>query len=587
MMSKKTAKIPVRDYYHLLKAYLKPQGRMVLLLTVLIFGSIGSQLINPQIMRYFIDTATRGGDPNILFWAAIAFMGAALIQQALSVSATYVGENLGWTTTNMLRRDLVSHCLGLDLAFHKLHTPGEMIERIDEDVTSLANFFSQFSIRVLGNMLIIIGVLVLLYLEDFRAGLTITLFVVITLTSVQMLRKKMMTYQWEARQASAELSGFIEERLAGTEDIKGNGAIPHTMLGLYKAMRHRNQKQLRANCYATTIRMTAITLHYFGIALALWIGILLAWSGKGSIGTIVLFVIYTDLIYRPIMQITRQMEDFQQAGAGIQRVQELLHMRSEIRDGDGPDLPRGPLSVTWDQVSFSYTDDNDLVLKGISFDLQPGETLGILGRTGSGKTTVTRLLTRLYDYNGGMIRLGNVELKSTRIADLRDKIGLVTQDVQLFHATVRDNVTFFNPDIADDQIYRVFEEVGLTAWLQSLPHGLDTILTGGGGLSAGEAQLLAFSRVFLRNPGLVIMDEASSRLDPATEHLMEKAIDKLLSGRTGIIVAHRLSTIMKVDKILILEDGKVREYGKRIDLIHTPGSHSNHLLATGLEEVLA
>ena len=157
----------------------------------------------------------------------------------------------------------------------------------------------------------------------------------------------------------------------------------------------------------------------------------------------------------------------------------------------------------------------------------------------------------------------------------------------MFHATVRDNVTFFNPDIADDQIYRVFEEVGLTAWLQSLPHGLDTILTGGGGLSAGEAQLLAFSRVFLRNPGLVIMDEASSRLDPATEHLMEKAIDKLLSGRTGIIVAHRLSTIMKVDKILILEDGKVREYGKRIDLIHTPGSHFNHLLATGLEEVLA
>lgn len=586
-MSKKPAKIPARDYYNLLKAYLKPQGRMVLLLTVLILGSIGSQLVNPQIMRYFIDTATRGGNSQILFWAAIAYMGAAIIQQALSVSATYVGENLGWTTTNMLRKDLVSHCLGLDLSFHKLHTPGEMIERIDEDVTSLANFFSQFSIRVFGNMIIITGVLILLYLEDFWAGLTITLFVMTTLYSVLLLRGKMMASQWEARQASAELSGFVEERLAGTEDIKGNGAIFHTMLGLYKSMRHRNQKQLRANCFATTIRMTAFTLHYVGIALALWMGILLNQNGKGSIGTIVLFVIYTDLIYRPIMQITRQMEDFQQAGAGIQRVRELLQMRSEIPDGNGPDLPCGPLSVTWDQVTFSYTDENDLVLKGISFHLQPDETLGILGRTGSGKTTVTRLLSRLYDYNGGTVHLGNIELKSTRVADLRDKIGLVTQDVQLFHASVRDNVTFFDHRITDAQIHQVFEAVGLTGWLQSLPKGLDTILTGGGGLSAGEAQLLAFSRVFLRNPGLVIMDEASSRLDPATEHLMEKAMERLLSGRTGIIVAHRLSTIMKVDKILILEEGKVREYGKRTDLINTPDSHFNHLLATGLEDVLA
>jgi ATP-binding cassette subfamily B protein len=580
------AKIPIREYYRLLATYLRPQWRTVLLLAGLILGSIGTQLINPQIMRFFIDTASQGGSPQVLIRSAIIFIAAALLQQILSVLATYVGENLGWTTTNELRSNLVSHCLSLDLSFHKLHTPGEMIERIDEDVTSLANFFSQFTIRVFGNILIIAGVLILLFMEDYRVGVTITLFVLITLFTMQMLRDKITAHQWIARQAGAELSGYIEERLAGAEDIRANGAVPHVMHGLFQQMRRRNQVQLKANCYSTSVQMSAAGLHYLGIALALLLGALLARHNRESIGTIYLFVMYTDLIFRPIMQITKQIEDFQRAGAGIQRIQELYRITPEIQDGSGPDLPAGPLPVDWKDVAFSYAADDDKVLDGISFHLEPGQTLGLLGRTGSGKTTITRLLTRLYDYDEGFIRLGGIELKETRVADLRRRVGLVTQDVQLFHATVRDNVTFFNSRISDGQIEAVFNALGLDSWLHALPHGLDTILTAGGGLSAGEAQLLALSRVFLREPGLIIMDEASSRLDPATEQIMETALEKLLAGRTGIIVAHRLSTILRVDKILILEDGAVREYGDREQLTNDPDSIFRHLLETGLEQVM-
>ncbi len=586
-MPTQPSKIPFREYYRLLATYLRPHRRTVLLLTGCIFGSIGGQLANPQIMRFFLDTATKGGSPEILLWAAIAFIGAAVIQGIFSIVATYLGENLGWTATNALRKNLLAHCLNLDLSFHKLHTPGEMIERIGEDVNALANFFSQFTIRVLGNVLIVFGVLVLLYREHVWVGLTITLFVIITLVTIQFFRSRSLPSQWTARQASAELSGYIEERLNGTEDIKASGAVPHVMRGFFQFLRNRNDKQLYANKVSARIRIAAVGLHYTGIIIALVLGIILNKNEHSSIGTVYLFILYTDLIFRPIMQITRQMEDFQQAGAGIQRIQELYRLHTNISDGNGSILSTGPLELQWEGVGFSYAGDDDKALDNISFGLNPGQTLGLLGRTGSGKTTITRLLTRLYEYDSGSIRIGGVELKTTKVANIRQRIGLVTQDVQLFHASVRDNVTFFNNAVPDQRIEAVFQELGLYQWLQSLPKGLDTLLTGGGGLSAGEAQLLALSRVFLKDPGLVIMDEASSRLDPATEQRIEAAMDTLLSGRTGIIVAHRLSTILKVDKILILENGAIQEYGDREQLARDPDSIFRHLLETGLEEVMA
>jgi ABC-type multidrug transport system fused ATPase/permease subunit len=227
------------------------------------------------------------------------------------------------------------------------------------------------------------------------------------------------------------------------------------------------------------------------------------------------------------------------------------------------------------------------VLDDISLAIAPGRVLGILGRTGSGKTTLSRLLFRLYDPTAGTIRLGGVDIRATSRADLRRRVGMVTQDVQLFHAPVRDNLTFFDETIADARIVATLEELGLLPWLSTLPDGLDTVLAAGGGLSAGEAQLLAFTRVFLRDPGLIVLDEASSRLDPATEGLLERAVDRLLENRTGIIIAHRLATVLRADDILILEGGRIREYGPREQLMADPDSRFAELLRVGMEEVLA
>lgn len=271
----------------------------------------------------------------------------------------------------------------------------------------------------------------------------------------------------------------------------------------------------------------------------------------------------------------------------MQRIEQLFRMQTALVDDGDVSLPGGALSVEFRDVSFGYV-DSDSVIEHVSFHLSAGNLLGIVGRTGSGKTTLARLLFRLYDPQLGEVCLGGVSSKSVPLHDLRKHVGMVTQDVQIFHATVRDNLTLFNRTILDEHIVAAIDDIGLSPWLDTLPAGLDSLLgSDGAGLSAGEAQLLAFTRVLFTNPGLVILDEASSRLDPATEQLIERAMVKLLIDRTGIIIAHRLATLQRVDEILVLEDGRILEYGRKEEVASDPSSRFSYLLQTGLEEVNA
>lgn len=597
-----------RQYWRLLVSYLKPQWVLVMLLAVLLFGDIGLQLANPQLMRRFIDTVQTGESTDTLPWLALLFIGVALVQQIVSVLATYVSENVSWTATNALRADLAEHCLHLDMSFHNAHTPGEMIERIDGDVTALANFFSQFVIQVLGNILLLIGVVVLLFREDWRVGLALSGFSLITLAVLARFQNIAVPHWTAERQASADLFGFLEERLAGTEEIRSSGAQAYVMRHFYRLMRQLTNKSLKAALMVNLLLNTSFLLFTLGNAVAFAVGAWLFQAGALTIGAVYIIFHYTNMLERPIRQIARQIEDLQKAGAGIARIQELFRVQSKIQAVSpaplsGPFLPDGALQVVFRNVSFGYDDavfsqDNplrnngkDLVLSDISLQLAPGTVLGLLGRTGSGKTTLTRLLFRLYDPDSGTICLGDRngvrDIRQVPLIDLRQRVGMVTQNIQLFHASVRDNLTFFDERVPDQQILHVIGEMGMWEWYQSLPEGLDTELeSGGGGLSAGEAQLLAFTRIFLQDPGLMILDEASSRLDPATEHLIERAVDKLVQGRTAIIIAHRLETVQRADEIMILEDGSIGEYGPRLELAKNPASRFFHLLQTGLEEVL-
>jgi ATP-binding cassette subfamily B protein len=608
-------RVSLREYGRLLGTYLRPQWRRALVLAVLLLGSIGLQLANPQIMRAFLDAAQAGGAMATLLRLALSFLAVAVVQQATSVLAAYFSENLGWIATNALRADLAEHCLGLDMAFHNAHTPGEMIERLDGDVTALTNFFSQFVIQVVGNGLLLVGVLFLLFRVDWRVGLTLSVFALVSMLVLGRFRNIAVPHWQAERQASADLFGFLEERLAGTEDIRANGAEAYVMRCFHQLMRNLMRRSLKAALMVNILFNTTYLLFALGTAAAFAVG---AWLFEGqvlTIGTVYIIFFYTTMLERPIRQITRQMENLQKAGAGLIRIRELFQTQAQIRDDAAQIcaatscLPPGPLAVEFQGLTFGYDDGveirkpaieelgedpKELVLRDLSFRLEQGKVLGLLGRTGSGKTTVSRLIFRLYDPDDGTICLGSdgqmVNVRQVPLAELRRRVGMVTQNIQLFHASVRDNLTFFDARIPDETILAVIRDLGLGEWYLSLPQGLDTELeSGGGSLSAGEAQLLAFTRIFLQDPGLVILDEASSRLDPATEHLVERAVDRLLHAprRTAIIIAHRLGTIQRADEILILEGGRIGEYGSRAALASDPTSRFYHLLQTGLEEVLA
>ena len=578
-------RLPLKRYLALLATYLQPQWRLALLLALLLIADATLQLVNPQILRSFIDTALAGGAVSSLLLMAALFIGLALLGQGTTVMMSYFSEYIAWTATNHLRTDLVAHCLTLDMSFHKTRTAGEMIQRIDSDVDTLSNFFSQFVLSLLFSAIMTLAILVLFFTVDWRVGIAMLLFAISTFAILSYLRRRGLPLQLMQRQMKASFFGFLSEYLAGTEDLRANGATPYVMRQFYLLLHRWFPISKNAQWAINTVTITALFLFVFANTLAVGIGIYLWSIHQASVGTVYLLSSYTMLLSGPLRQLQRQLQDLQQADASIHRIQELRNMHSQLPEDKGIQLAQGPLSVTFHNVSFSYTSDTS-VLDKLSLHITSGKVLGILGRTGSGKTTLARLLFRLYDPQAGEIRVGDVPLKDAALSDLRQRVGMVTQDVQLFHATVRDNLTFFNRAITDARILEAIHTVGLSVWYELLPNGLDSMLASGGqGLSAGEAQLLAFTRILLTNPGLVILDEASSRLDRATETLLEQATGKLFQGRTALVIAHRLTTVQRADDILILDDGHILEYGNRSELANNPHSHFAHLLQTGLEGV--
>lgn len=568
-------------YLDLLRRYLGPQRGRVIILAMMLAATTGLQLLGPQLLRRLIDAAQHEATETMLMDFALAFLVVMLFKQALTPAAAWVSDTMAWTATNALREDLVLHCLRLDQSFHNAYTPGQLIERIDGDPSALSGFFSQFVLRMIGSGLLLLGALIVLLLQEVWMGLALSGFTLTALLVLRRIQGIAVPYYKAYRKQIAEVTGFIEERVMGAEDIRGNGAVPFVVRRLAQLYGVLARKSLSATVISRVTQSVLELMIALGTVLVLVVGAYLLQAQAISLGAIYLVVAYTDIIARNLNELTAQLDSFQAARAALDRIDELRNRKSVLSDGD-QSLPDAlPLALRFDTVGFAYP-NGPPVLKDISFGLEAGQRLGVLGRTGSGKTTLGRLISRFYDVSDGAIQLQGCDVRAVRRENLRQRVGVVTQEVQIFQGSVRENLTFWDEGVSDNRIHVALEQLGLRLWLQRLPNGLDTQLAHGSGLSAGEAQLVALARVFLQNPGLIILDEASARVDPGTEQLIETALDRLLRDRTAIIIAHRLSTLAQVDRILVLENGQVIEQGARMALANDPTSRFAQLLKVGL-----
>ncbi|MGW5362850.1 ABC transporter ATP-binding protein [Actinopolymorpha pittospori] len=566
---------------HVVLRLLWPGRRSAVALGTVILVATVLPLLAPQVTRRFVDGAIAGESTSQLSLLALGYLGLAVFGQLARMVTAWLASRLAWDGTNRLRENLAEHALGLDMAYHGKRTPGEMIERVDGDVVALANFVVAFLLDVVASLLLLLGVLVVVLSVDLRIGAVLLAYCVLIGYFMVRAQRVAVPAMTRVREKFAALFGNVEERLSGAEDIRANGAGAHVVNRFHQASAEVYRADLRAERIGGGL--FAITNIAFATGTALVLG-LASWvqqSGALSVGTAVLLFQYTQMVRSPFERIIDQLQQYQKALAGVARIGGLLAERRTLPEPAVPTpLPAtGPLGLELEGVAFAYADDDEQVLSDVNLRLAPGETLGLVGRTGSGKTTIARMVLRLYDPTRGIVRLGGVDLRDTDLASVHRRISVVTQDVQLFAASVRDNLTMFRPGADDDRLRDVLTEVGLGDWLASLPQGLDTVLGAqAGGVSAGEAQLLAFARAFLTDPGLVVLDEASSRLDPATEQHIEGAIDRLLTDRTGVLIAHRLSSLARVDQIAVVDDGRVVEYGPREALAADPDSRFSQLL---------
>lgn len=578
-------KINLKDYVALLKKYLvREKGGLAMLFIVLIVNVL-VETAKPRLLGQFIDQVTTDVPLSSIYTIALLFLLLTAAKQGIGVLIAWLSQNIGWRATNGLRIDLTDHAMDLDMAFHKRFTPGQLVERVDGDINSLFGFFTTFITGIVMNVFMMIGVFIYFFFIDWRFALIWMASTILVYLYMVVMGRRIDETSEHVREEESNLYGIVGEAITSVEDVRTLAARPHILNRLNEVLRklfHWHKRDWMFGFGAWSYDEAILWGSEFIVIILM---ARMVFAGELSIGTAYLINRLGELILMPILNLREELMYMQKTDASIRRIRELLDIRRDLSQGTQTETA-GTGGIRLDHVHFSY-EDNEKVIRDVSLELKQNRILGLLGRTGSGKTTLARLIVKLYDPDQGTVYLDGTDTRTLTDDTLRRKISYVTQEVQLFNASVRDNLTLYDPSITDEQIIATIEKIGIRDWFAKLPDGLDTrISTETPFLSTGELQLLTFIRVFLREPDIIILDEATSRLDPITEKYLEKALNTLLEGRTAIIIAHRLKTVLRADEILILEDGQVLEAGDTRELTQNPESHFARLLQRGLEEVL-
>ena len=532
-----------------------------------------ASLSEPLIIGYAIDEGLVAGSLRVIYAMVAVYVFVNLATWALSYVQT-VG--MGWIGQHMIldiRNALFGHLQSLSLQFYSEQKAGWIISRLTNDIENFNTLLNDGVQNLVKNGLTLIGVFIAIFFVDWRLALATISILPVMVVGTTIFRIQSWKAYRAAREAVAEVAAHLQENVSGMRVVQAFTGEKRSS-GRFD---ERNRSYRRANARATLLS----SVYFPGVELlgSVGLGVVLLYGGfrvvdgEMSVGELVAFVGLLNMFFQPIQQLSQLYSDLQSTLASLEKVFAVLDTESDRADSpDAKDLGTLSGDVEFDRVSFAY--GKDVVLDDVSFRIKPGETLAIVGETGAGKSTVVKLLSRFYDPTRGKVSIDGQDLRDVRGSSLRQHMGVVLQDTFLFTGAIKDNIRYGRSDATDEEIIAAARTVGADDFIRRFPEGYETqVRERGGRLSVGERQLVAFARALLADPKLLVLDEATSSVDLATEARIEAALDKLLAGRTSIVIAHRLSTVRRADRVLVMGEGRVIEEGTHEELLSRPSAY--------------